>query len=95
MVENTRLKELSRDIKQILQFMKSHHAEYSSRFESLETTLTSLHVATTSKSSTSEAVQPFQVRNVKLDFTRFNGSNELEWIFRTEQFFTFYNTPEE
>ena len=69
--------------------------EYSSHFESIETALTSLHVAETSKSSTSEAVQLFQVRNVKLDFPRFNGLNVLEWIFRAEQFFTFYNAPEE
>jgi len=47
--------------------MKSHHVEYSSRFESLETALTSLHVAA-SKSSTSEPVQLFQIHNVKLDF---------------------------
>jgi len=74
--------------------MGSRHSEYSSHFESLETALTSLHVAA-SKSSTSEPMQLFQVRNVKLDFSRFNGSNVLEWIFRTKQFFTFYNTPEE
>jgi len=47
--------------------MESHHAEYSSRFESLEIALTSLHVAA-SKSSMSEPIQLFQVRNVKLDF---------------------------
>jgi len=51
----------------ILELMESHHVEYSSRFESLETALTSLHVAA-SKSSMSEPVQPFQVRNVKHDF---------------------------
>jgi len=83
MAENTRLKDLSTDIKRMLELMESRHTEYSSRFESLETALTSLHVAETPKSSTSEAVQPFQVRNVKLDFPRFNGSNVLEWIFRT------------
>jgi len=95
MAENTRLKDLSTDIKQMLELMESRHMEYSSHFESIETALTSLHVAETSKSSTSEAVQLFQVRNVKLDFPRFNGLNVLEWIFRAEQFFTFYNAPEE
>nr|KYP32203.1 hypothetical protein KK1_047162 [Cajanus cajan] len=37
--------------------------------------------------------QPFQVCTVKLDFPRFNGSNVLEWIFKVEQFFMYYNTP--
>jgi len=67
--ENTRLKELSTNIKRNLELIESHHAKYSSHFESLETALTSLHVATLkSKSSTSEPVQLFQVRNIKLDF---------------------------
>jgi len=61
------LNELSTNIKRILELMESHHAKYSSHFESLETALTSLHVAA-SKSSTLEPVQPIQVRNVKLDF---------------------------
>jgi len=68
MAENTRLKDLSTDIKRMLELMESHHTEYSSRFESIETALTALHVAETLKSSTSEAVQTFQFRNVKLDF---------------------------
>lgn len=38
--------------------------------------------------------QPFQVRNVKLDFSRFDGTNVLEWIFRAEQFFDYHNTPD-
>jgi len=79
----------------MLELIESRHTEYSSRFKSIETALTSLHVAKTSKLSTSEVVQPFQVRNVKLYFPRFNGSNVLEWIFIAEQFFTFYNTPKE
>ena len=37
---------------------------------------------------------PFQTRNVKLDFPRFNGTEVLEWIFKAEQFFEYYNTPD-
>jgi len=37
---------------------------------------------------------PFQVRNVKLDFPRFNGSEVLQWIFKAEQFFDYYNTAD-
>nr|KYP34631.1 hypothetical protein KK1_044394 [Cajanus cajan] len=39
-------------------------------------------------------VQPFQVRNVKLDFPRFDGIDVLHWIFKAEQFFDYYNTSE-
>ncbi|GAU44596.1 hypothetical protein TSUD_187860 [Trifolium subterraneum] len=38
--------------------------------------------------------QPFQVRNVKHEFPRFDGTNVHEWIFRAEQFFYYYNTPD-
>ncbi|PNX88023.1 hypothetical protein L195_g044123, partial [Trifolium pratense] len=37
---------------------------------------------------------PFQVRNVKLEFPRFEGTNVHEWIFRAEQFFEYYDTPD-
>ncbi|MCI32277.1 hypothetical protein A2U01_0053490, partial [Trifolium medium] len=37
---------------------------------------------------------PFQVRNVKLEFPRFEGTNVQEWIFRAEQFFEYYDTPD-
>ncbi|GAU25204.1 hypothetical protein TSUD_151040 [Trifolium subterraneum] len=37
---------------------------------------------------------PFQVRNVKLEFPRFDGNNVHEWIFRAEQFFDYYDTPD-
>nr|GEY45732.1 hypothetical protein [Tanacetum cinerariifolium] len=35
-----------------------------------------------------------QVRHVKLDFPRFDGSDPLNWLFRAEQFFTYYETPD-
>ncbi|GKE80169.1 hypothetical protein Tco_1550169, partial [Tanacetum coccineum] len=35
-----------------------------------------------------------QVRHVKLDFPRFDGSGPLNWLFRAEQFFTYYDTPD-
>ena len=36
----------------------------------------------------------FQVRNMKLDFPRFDGSEVLQWIFQAEQFFDYYNTSD-
>ncbi|GKD49207.1 ty3-gypsy retrotransposon protein [Tanacetum coccineum] len=38
--------------------------------------------------------QPFHIRQVKLDFPRFGGSDPLNWLFRAEQFFTYYDTPD-
>lgn len=37
---------------------------------------------------------PFQVRSVKLDFPRFDGKNVASWIFKAQQFFDYYNTPD-
>lgn len=38
--------------------------------------------------------QPFQVRSIKLDFPRFDGKNVVGWIFKAQQFFDYYNTPD-
>jgi len=64
--------------------------------EAAITTLSAMGNQQDSPRSANENVvaPPFQVRNVKLDFPRFNGSNVLEWIFKAEQFFTYYNTPD-
>nr|KYP47443.1 hypothetical protein KK1_030902 [Cajanus cajan] len=37
----------------------------------------------------------FQVRNVKLDFPKFDGSEVLQWIFKAKQFFDYYKTTDE
>src|ERR1044072_2272678 len=45
--------------------------------------------------SNKEATKPsFQVRSVKLDFPRFDGNNVMDWIFKAEQFFDYYATPD-
>jgi len=36
---------------------------------------------------------PFHTRSVKLEFPRFDGTHAIEWIFKAEQFFEYYNTP--
>jgi len=86
MAENTRLKDLAVDVKRILELMETRHTEYTSRIEKLE------EGSSASSLAHHNVFQPFQVRSVKLDFPRFNGSNVLEWIFKVEQFFTYYNT---
>lgn len=37
----------------------------------------------------------FQTRNVKLEFPRFDGSHALEWLFKADQFFDYYATPDQ
>lgn len=37
----------------------------------------------------------FQVRPIKLDFPRFDGSNVIGWIFKAEQFFDYHKTPDQ
>lgn len=39
--------------------------------------------------------QPFHTRSVKLDFPRFDGTEPLHWLFRAEQFFAYYDTPDD
>ena len=45
-------------------------------------------------SSKPQTRPPFQMRNVKLEFPRFDGTHAIEWIFKAEQFFEYYATPD-
>lgn len=61
--------------------------------DALETLLQRNSPGSSSSHGGSNSVkQPFQVRNVKLDFPHFDGSNVAEWIFKAEQFFDYYAT---
>ena len=35
------------------------------------------------------------MKDVGLEFPRFNGQDVLDWIFKAEQFFDYHNTPNE
>ena len=91
MTENIRLKELDTNVKKILKLIEKRNHEYISRFSLIEVTLEDLthkQVVSGSNSNTSGGFPPppFQVRKVKLDFPRFDGSKVLHWIFKAEQF---------
>lgn len=78
------------------EYMQQRHLDHA-RLERVENQLSSLHTtsSTSGKNSTpTPATQPFQVRNIKLDFPRFDGSEILNWIFKAEQFFDYYATPD-
>ncbi|GAU45812.1 hypothetical protein TSUD_115000 [Trifolium subterraneum] len=122
MAENSRMKELSDEVKKNTADMKKLYDETQIQFEHFATvsdnrfkTMEDRHSSTdenldrmneslsmllrkTSQNSSHGATNsykaPFQVRNVKLDFPRFDGKNVMEWIFRAEQFFDYYDTPD-
>jgi hypothetical protein len=47
-----------------------------------------------SHGASNSSKQPFQVRNIKLEFPHFDGNNVLDWIFRGEKFFYYYSKPD-
>ncbi|WVY92398.1 hypothetical protein V8G54_031486 [Vigna mungo] len=86
MADNTRLKDLANDVKKILELMESRNVDYNMRFHTLETAIDDIVKNTTDASfSSTMKAPPFQVRNVKIDFPRFDA----------EQFFEYYNTPDD
>ncbi|MCI06411.1 hypothetical protein A2U01_0027470, partial [Trifolium medium] len=128
MAENTRMKELSAEVKKNAESVERSHAELhakiakleeanQTRFDRMETiqktneaqfnqlnsalaqllhrlqaTPSSHHGGSNSGKETHR--NPFQVRTVKLDFPRFDGKNVMDWIFKAEQFFEYYDTPD-
>lgn len=107
MADNTRMKELQTAItamtvtmKQMSDDTERRHAEYLqhrasdlSRLDRVEVHLQQSSASSSGSNSTASST-PFQVRNVKLDFPRFDGSDVLHWIFKAEQFFEYYSTPD-
>lgn len=76
----------------------SHHRHLDQvRFERVEAQISTLHLKQSADNKdppSSSVAQPFQLRNIKLDFPRFDGSDVLNWIFKAEQFFDYYGTPD-
>jgi hypothetical protein len=58
----------------------------------LQTILISHHGGTSSTKEHNRNM--IQVRTGKLDFPRFDGKKVMDWIFKTEQFFEYYETPD-
>jgi len=80
---------------------KMHHMQLAkeSKFNRITEALTTLLQRQTpppdSSHVGSNSPKPsFQVRSVKLDFPRFDGKNVRDWVFRVEQFFDYYETPD-
>jgi hypothetical protein len=60
----------------------------------MESLLTSLDQKSVTHGPSQVREQPFHVRNVRLEFPRFDGTDALAWIFKADQFFDYYNTPD-
>jgi len=74
MAKNTRLKDLTTDVERILELMETRHQENIMRFKMLEVVVDNLQKQNIEREHTPQIVSPpFQVRNVKLDFPRFDG----------------------
>jgi hypothetical protein len=104
MAEATRLKDIQADLKRVLERLEQRDAEYDvnraldlERIQRLEASVSTLQslLNHSGQQPRFQQPQPFQVRNVKLDFPRFDGTDVLQWIFKAEQFFNYYATPDD
>lgn len=109
MADNTRMKtmensiaELTKTLQRYMEESDRRHNEYvqhrqmdRAHLDRVDNQLNSLHAAAQSAVQPPQpTLQPFQMRNIKLDFPRFDGSEVTNWIFKAEQFFYFYETPD-
>lgn len=68
---------------------------FNQNLERLERVSQLSSISESTSATTNTTYQPFQVHNIKLDFPRFDGSEPLNWIFKAEQLFSYYSTPDE
>ncbi|WVZ00999.1 hypothetical protein V8G54_027068 [Vigna mungo] len=86
----------SNDLNQILELMQKREREHAAEMQELCNAIEDLKENMAHGGANSRILPgPFQVRNVKLDFPGFDGSDVLQWIFIAEQFFDYYDTPDE
>ncbi|KAK2367199.1 hypothetical protein QL285_080510 [Trifolium repens] len=77
--------------------MEALHMSADEKFTHIHSALDILIAQTPSKHNHGGGLSSkpsFQVRNVKLEFPRFDGTEVHDWIFRAEQFFDYYGTPD-
>jgi len=94
MAKNTRLKDLDANVKKILDLMEKRDLSYTEHFEKLELAIHNVPKQHAPGGLNLTSNSSFQVRNIKIDFPKFGGTNVLQWIFKADQFFEYYNTLE-
>ena len=99
--DNTCLKDLVAEQKQLQEISDHKDAEYLEQFHSFDVKFEQIQAslvilmnkqqATSSLNSLATTLgnnhNPFQLRNVKLDFPKFDGFDVLDWLFKADQFF--------
>ncbi|WVY92276.1 hypothetical protein V8G54_037790 [Vigna mungo] len=83
-----------KEMKKLMELLATREKDHATRFETLESNLDSL-LRLGGTQNTASSHLPFQVRNVKIDFPRFDGADVLQWIFKAEHFFGYYHTPDD
>ncbi|XP_024979726.1 uncharacterized protein LOC112516745 [Cynara cardunculus var. scolymus] len=94
--EATRFKEIQADFKKMIDLMEKRHEEYTTQRSEHTAKIARLEAALANSSGREGQLihPPFQVRNVKLDFPRFDRTEVMQWLFKAEQFFDYYGTPD-
>lgn len=100
------MKEMTAELKRIsetLALRDQQGVETKQHLDRVETILTSIQLALdiiarvvnhlAIASPIGVVSSPPQMRSIRLDFPKFDGSDPLNWLFRAEQFFAYYATP--
>ncbi|GJZ12835.1 ribosomal protein L14, bacterial [Tanacetum coccineum] len=96
MAESTCLKDLATTVERLSENntqRDAHETDHVNRLQNVETWDIECRWVSHSVNSAGVLTQgtPFNVRQVKLDFPRFGGSDPLNWLFRAEQFFSYFD----
>ncbi|WVZ00448.1 hypothetical protein V8G54_026517 [Vigna mungo] len=105
MDDSTMMKTMETEIKKLYQLLegnaKAHHAEIACINENQNVTHASssnwdhIHVANSSDEVHTAHHQPFPTGRMNLNLPRFDSSDALGWIFNVDQYFSFYQIPDE
>ncbi|MCH79786.1 hypothetical protein A2U01_0000542, partial [Trifolium medium] len=96
-LSNTVSIQLNHQLRQLTDTVTSHSTSISDTaltLQRMEALLTNLSNPAVTHGQANHREQPFHTRNVRLEFPRFNGSDALAWIFKADQFFDYYRTPD-
>src|SRR6266487_203335 len=89
--------QMNHKLRQLTDTVTNHSASISATnltLQRMEALLTNLSQSSVTHGYHQQRDQPFHTRNVRLEFPRFNGTDVLAWIFKADQFFDYYHTPD-
>ena len=96
---------VSAELARLIEVLQQKDVANDQRFEQLETSVALLqqpsnntnssHGARGNASEGNSHRPPTQPRGVHVDFPKFDGGDVLQWIFKADQFFEYYQIPDE